>query len=117
MGSGRALGRTKVFVAALLKQDFIVISICDQRIGKPAAIGRRSPDHHDNQQDEGKQHVPETVSEPHLSPVLPKKSCLATPTHPHPLILTVRHILDGYSKATNTHMMKPMVAVMAKMSV
>lgn len=61
---------TKVLVTPLLKQHLVIVSVSDQRVGKPAPVGGGAPDHHDKQQDECKQHVPEAVSKPHLSPVL-----------------------------------------------
>ncbi len=72
--AGRRERLTKVLVVSLFEQHLVIVCISHQRVRKPAAIGGGPPDHHDNQQDEGKQHVPETVPEPHLLPILQNNS-------------------------------------------
>ena len=67
---------TKCIVTPFLEHALDIISFCGWGVRKSAAVGGGAPDHHENQQDECKQHVPAVVSQTHLPPILLDKACM-----------------------------------------
>ena len=67
---------TKILVVSLFEQNLVIVSIGDKGVGKATAVGGGTPDDHDHQQDERKQHMPEAIPQPHLPPVLNKNRFL-----------------------------------------
>ena len=60
---------TKILILPVLWLLLLLIKVINKGVSKVVPIGRQSPDDHDHNQNE-EQEVPETLTKPHLLPVL-----------------------------------------------